>query len=375
MKVLLTSGIYAPDIGGPASYIPKIADALAKRGHEVTVVAVSSGTPGTTRESFGTLVRIERGTGALSRKARTVRALLPHLMSTDLLYANGLFEELRPLLPLVRVPAIAKYVGDWGWERARSKGLYADTIDAFQDAPLGGRAALVRKGRTVSARGFRRVIVPSRYLAQMVSRWYPTPPDVTVIYNGITIPPDLTVPPKDPETFQICTVCRLVPWKHVDELIGFLRHLPGARLKVVGDGEERGNLEAHALACGVRDRVDFKGSLPRKDALAELGSSDLFVLNSDYEGLPHVVLEAMALGVPVVARHSGGSAEVLGDGTFGALGADGAAVLEAIQALRTDPQGRHAMAERARQVYHERYTETAMLAQTVTRLEAAAQGR
>ena len=102
-----------------------------------------------------------------------------------------------------------------------------------------------------------------------------------------------------------------MPWKRVDEVIECLAECSGANLKVVGDGPERIRLERIATEVGLSDRVAFLGALPRERALWEMSTSDVVVLNSDYEGLPHVVVEAMSLGKPVVARYSGGSEEVV----------------------------------------------------------------
>src|SRR6185503_9029583 len=74
-----------------------------------------------------------------------------------------------------------------------------------------------------------------------------------------------------------------------------------ARLTILGDGPLRHSLEALARSLGIADRVDTPGY---GDVLPRLRQADLFVLSSDYEGLPAVVLEALASGVPVVTSDS-----------------------------------------------------------------------
>lgn len=112
-----------------------------------------------------------------------------------------------------------------------------------------------------------------------------------------------------------------------------LREIPGASFIFVGDGPLRESLERQAIEVGVRDRVRFDGY--RADIPRVLGEFDLFVLPSLYEGLPLVLVEAGAAGLPVVATNVDGSAEVVKDGETGRLVAprDPAALAAAIIAL------------------------------------------
>jgi glycosyltransferase involved in cell wall biosynthesis len=94
--------------------------------------------------------------------------------------------------------------------------------------------------------------------------------------------------------------------------------LPGARLRLVGDGADRASLEALAAELGVRSACEFPGFLG--DPLAAIEDADLYVLPSRWEGLPNALLEAIALGLPVVAtRCPTGPKEILQDGRVGRL--------------------------------------------------------
>jgi len=108
----------------------------------------------------------------------------------------------------------------------------------------------------------------------------------------------------------VLTAARLTPWKGVNRLIAALpawrEAVPGTNLVIVGDGPERANLERLAHEVGVAEAVTFVGQVPHEWMPLYLRAADVFVLYSGYEGLPHVVLEAMAAGVPVVASRKGG---------------------------------------------------------------------
>lgn len=99
---------------------------------------------------------------------------------------------------------------------------------------------------------------------------------------------------------RIVTLARMMPQKRLDRLLDAFALLSNkeARLTILGDGPERAKLERRANALGIGARVDMPGFVD--DVPSRLAAADLFVLSSDYEGLPAVLFEALACGVPVV---------------------------------------------------------------------------
>jgi glycosyltransferase involved in cell wall biosynthesis len=94
-----------------------------------------------------------------------------------------------------------------------------------------------------------------------------------------------------------------------------LESAPDAHVVIAGDGPLRAELEANADALGVRDRVLFLGS--RADTIELMAAFDVFVLPSVVEGMSNALLEAMAVGRPVVVTDVGGNPEVVVDGETG----------------------------------------------------------
>ena len=124
-----------------------------------------------------------------------------------------------------------------------------------------------------------------------------------------------------PEERIVLGVGRLVPVKGFDiavrALPGLLARIPDARLVLVGDGPERPHLEGLAVALRVRHRLTITGTVD--DVPALLAAADILVVPSRNEGMGRVLVEAMALGVPVVAAKVGGVASVIEPGRSGEL--------------------------------------------------------
>ena len=143
-----------------------------------------------------------------------------------------------------------------------------------------------------------------------------------------------------PEAFVIAGLGRLVPVKGFDVLVRalptVLRAVPSARVLLVGDGPERAALEAQAAALHVGDRLRITGAT--SDVARWLAACDVLAAPSRNEGMGRALVEAMALGVPVVAAAVGGIPTVVADGESGRLVAseDAAALAEALVELGVD---------------------------------------
>jgi glycosyltransferase involved in cell wall biosynthesis len=126
-------------------------------------------------------------------------------------------------------------------------------------------------------------------------------------------------------------------------------------LLMAGDGELRAELEHFATEIGLSDKVRFLGI--RNDIADLLAASDVFVLTSDWEGLPLTVIEAMASGKPVIATAVGGVPELIADGLNGILvpPGDGTALAKAMVRMVQDFSSRKKMGELGRTIAQERF--------------------
>jgi glycosyltransferase involved in cell wall biosynthesis len=118
---------------------------------------------------------------------------------------------------------------------------------------------------------------------------------------------------------ELVTVARLVPKKGIDLLLQALARLPSPniRCRIIGDGPQREELEDLAQSLNLKDQVEFLGSQPNEKTLAIVGNADLFILpcrktpEGDADGIPVAMMEAMAMGVPVLSTHLTGIPELV----------------------------------------------------------------
>ena len=365
MRILLVSNLFPPDIGGPATYVPRIADELLGRGHSVSVVAGAP--PGEVDASANSwpypLHRVSRGLPLPLRLAVAAATLVRCARRADALYVQGLAgpEMVAVLVGRLLGKAVAlKIVGDNAWEYAIRKGLTRDGIDAFQSARYAGRLRVIRSLVHGYARLVTRLIVPSEYLKSIVRGWGVPAERVIVIRNALTAPViDLEqraakqVSLKAELGFEgalIVTSARLYPWKNLDFLIDLVAKMPSeASLAIVGGGPDHEQLAQRARSRGVERRVRITGNVGHADVQRYLRAADVFVLNTRYEGLSHVMLEAMAAGAPVIASAVGGNPEVIRHEENGLLVPldDGVAICDWIRRLLADAALRERLTCRA----------------------------
>jgi glycosyltransferase involved in cell wall biosynthesis len=150
----------------------------------------------------------------------------------------------------------------------------------------------------------------------------------------------------------IGTVARLTDQKGLDRLIEAIAPIrarwPGLRVLIAGDGPRRAALEAQADRLGLTPVVSFLGHIA--DVRPVYRALDVFVLPSRHEGSPLALVEAMAMGVPVVATRVVGSADLVRDGSTGVLveSERSQALAEAVIRLLADPARRASLAREAR---------------------------
>ena len=308
MRVAFLTGIWPPDVGGPATHGPDFARFLADRGHAVEVVTMADSDP---VDRPVPLHAVPRGRPFVIRYPEVAVAGARLARRSDVVYATATYAAAATAAAVARRPLVAKLVSDPAYERARRYGLFSGSLESFQTAG-GTKVDALKRLRTASLRRARRIVVPSRYLADLAVTWHLDAARVEVLVNPA--PPPVGVTPASLPAGTFVFVGRLTEQKALPVLLDAIDRTDGARLVVVGDGPEREQLERRAS-----DRVTFVGALPRERVLAQLAGARAAVLSSAWENLPHAAVEALAVGTPVVSTAVGGVPEVVTDGSNGLL--------------------------------------------------------
>ncbi|MCC6934553.1 MAG: glycosyltransferase family 4 protein, partial [Candidatus Yanofskybacteria bacterium] len=362
-SILIATGIFAPDIGGPASYARALGARLSADGIQVTVLTYSS----TLRHA---------GDADMPFSVRRVWRVIPwglrHAIyafrayiaarSCDgvlLLNASSAGGVALWAARLARRRVIVRIAGDYAWEMAVQSGQTHLLIDDFQRAPKRGRVARLDRLQRRVCRSADAVLVPSKYLAGMVEGWGVPRDRITVIYNGADVP--LVAAPKEEARRHIgisgsliVSVGRLVPWKGFRMLIKLMPQLLQVnqffRLVIVGDGPDMAMLQSVVRNLGLERKVFLVGRMAPSELAWYLAAADVFVLNTGYEGFSHQILEAMQAGVPVITTTAGGNPEVVVQGENGFLVRynDEFNIAEAIKTVSRQPELRERLIEQGR---------------------------
>ena len=361
MKALLVSGIYPPDVGGPATYIPKIAAQMIDQGIDVEVLTLRNRENLIPASSYKINFVAREGL-LIFRMLRIILLTIKKLRQSDMVLANGLHQEIAVGLCFSSTRSIAKIVGDPVWERARNKGETKVTMSEFKK--LTCRQRLERIFLVWSLNRYDLVICPSVELTQMV-RFWGVKTEVKYIPNGV---PAVNRPTLFKQ-YDVCSASRLVKWKNIDRIIDACS-LAGVTLGVAGDGPEISLLESMSLE--VSSRIDFLGQLDDLQVTELLSKSKIFVLFSDYEGLSFGLLKAMSLGMPIVVSDAPGNLEVLEDriDCIVVPRGDTRKLSMAIRELLDTPDLADELGARALEKAKNNYSETVLLDRVICLLKA-----
>lgn len=328
-KILIATGIYPPDIGGPATIVKALSDSLIENGFEVKIITYS--TVKYLNSDDENVFRILKN--GLVSKIKYLFKMYQLALWSDVVYVTdtysvGYFAYI--LKKIINKKYIIRFAGDSAWEASVANGWTSDYILDFQDNKYDNKIENLKKRRAKILINANKVIAVSNFMSLVAQKIGVLSKNIRVIYNSIDFVKDNDNDEISEKLNQwkkefkiITTVCRLTPWKGVD---GVIRILPGLNnrfgkvmLLVIGDGPEKNNLIKLSSENNMSENVKFLGKVDHDNIIQYLSGSDVFVLNTNYEGLSHTLLESMRAGAPIVTTNVGGNPEVIGNGVEGLL--------------------------------------------------------
>ena len=313
MRILVTVGIFPPDIGGPATFVPKIAKYFQDElNYEIEILTLSENKNSNINDDFS-VKRIDRNLPIIYRWLKTIFTIYKLGKNKDLIFVNGLGTEATIANIFLKKKIIRKIVGDPVWERAYSKAKISESFDEFQVKNYGFSISFQKKVRSFSIKKSNIVVTPSKHLKNFILN-LGFKNKIEIINNGVLIPEENTNIFTN-DQINITIVSRLVSHKNIKKIIRAISDLndPLIYLNIIGDGPELNQLQKISLESNNKDNIIFHGKLIRDDINHIFLKSDIYIQASNYEGLPHSLLEAMSYGIPVLCTPVGECKEILGN--------------------------------------------------------------
>ena len=316
MNILITVGIFPPDIGGPASFVPKISDFLIENGHNVKIICLSEVGNINTEDNFD-VIRIKRSNNLPIRWIKTIYQIVKNGRRSDLIFVNGLGVESAIANLILQKQLIRKIVGDPVWERAYNKKRITESFDDFQINKHSFLIEVQKLLRNWSINSAEIVITPSDHLKSFVSG-IGYSKKILKINNGVNIT-DINRANESKADINLIIISRLVVQKNINIVIEAMKLLDNKNLKlsIIGEGGEFSKLENTIHDLNLQNQVQLLGKIDNNKIPQFLLTADIFIQASDYEGLPHSVLEAINYEVPILSTETGGCKDLLNDGERG----------------------------------------------------------
>jgi len=329
-RILILTGVFLEGVGGPPTLLKELNKDLIERGYRVTVLTFGKKNEAK-KYPYPVKVVSDKWPSFLKSFLYLIKGFWLALKS-DIIYNQDLYTAGLTALLIKRFlgkKLVTRFVGDSAWETALNQGETTDDILTFQDKQYSHLIEKRKKIRKKILLNSDKVIVVSNFLKDLAQKIGVAEEKIKVIYNSVDfldLNDDLKVDLKKELNISgrvILTNARLTPWKGVDMLIKIMPRLiekyGDIKFVIISEGPERKNLEKLVLDLNVEENVFFVGRISRQLVVAYLKMADVFVLNTNYEGMSFVILEAMKVGIPVITTKAGGNLETIKNGQTGLL--------------------------------------------------------
>lgn len=310
MRILITTGIFRPEAGGPATFAAEFAKRLQKTGHKVAVITYSNQPHYESDKEFPfLLIRILRSSHKLLNYLRyfwQVYQAAPHF---DFIYSLDWFSAGLPVMIAARMRN-KKYAlrvgGGYIWEKYLSDGKIPVTLKEFYARGLQNQYYImfVIIRRVFAHASF--IIFNSDAQRELyVSQYALNPHKVGTVYNAITEPKisglvknyktNISVP-----DHEIVFAGRFIKMKNIETLIEAFARLPDTsfNLVLIGEGPTESELRSLVTKLSLTSRVEFLPLMNQTDLYKRIMNSYLFVLPSWTDIAPHQIYECRALNIP-----------------------------------------------------------------------------
>lgn len=319
MKILIPTWIYPPDIGWPASYVPKISARILQDEITPIVITYSNVAEDARYDSLGySVIRIRRKTFFVWNYIRFFFSVLKNGYWCDLIYLQDYFSAGIPTILanlFLRKKLVTKVVWIFSWEQAMNRWMIYETLDDYickrQSTILEG----IKKVEKFLLNQSKTIIVPSNYMKNVLIRFWVHAEKIQVVYNSFdpieeNNPTRIISSPKEKSKLVYLSVGRLVEWKNFERLIENFTSINGI-LYIAWDGPLRDVLIQKIQDTKQEWKVFLLWSLSKKNLYEYYKNIDIFILISSYEGMSHTLIEAMSMNLPIITSNIEANIETL----------------------------------------------------------------
>ena len=217
-----------------------------------------------------------------------------------------------------------RFAGDSAWEVTSARGWTRDYITDFEEKVYDRKIEKLKNRRRKILQSADKIIAVSEFMKELAEKIGVEKQKIKMIYNSIEfldfrVDEGLIEKTKKDLGLEghkiIMSAGRLMPWKGMDKLVEIFgeleKEVSDLKMIIIGDGPEREVIKKQITESKLQDKVFLVGKVPLDKIFSYYSLADVFVLNSKYEGLSHILLEALYAGVPIVASDCGGNPEVV----------------------------------------------------------------
>jgi len=308
-RFLLITSIYPPQVGGPAIFTSRFSNWLLEKNYEVKIVTYTIDK--TTNHKNISYVTLQYN--RIIAFFKFILEILKNSNKKTLILSNGAFIETYFACLISRRKYILKIPGDHVWELSKNRGWTNKSIEDFQSEQLNYLQRILRISTNFALKNAEFVISPSNQLAIFAKKWGVKSEKIKIIYNCVNADLFKKIEITNKQ-FDLITVCRLVPWKGLEELIDCSINL-NLKLLIVGEGPLLNKLKSRAREWPLN--ISFIGNIENSKMPGVLNSAKIFVLNSEFEATSYALIEAKMCGLPVLAKKTDGSLTLVQNGIDG----------------------------------------------------------
>ncbi|MFA4833853.1 MAG: glycosyltransferase [Patescibacteria group bacterium] len=306
LRILIATGIFPPDIGGPATYTKILCEELPRFGCEVRVVTYGDGE---IADCGCQVFKVSRKQNIISRYLKYFWRVWKLAGRAHIIYAHDLVSVGLPcaLVKLFkpRLKLVIRLGGDFLWEKAYNSGWTGKPLSRYYKEPKNfSEKIFLLIYKFVLSRG-NKIIFSTRWQKEIYEKYLKVNPNKADVIDNIF--PEFSLPEKPSgDSRRILLAGRLIKLKNFAKIFAVVKRLPEINLLVIGEGPEEENLKELAKQLKIGDRVNFKKKLPWPELAKEILGSFLVLVPSITEISPNLVLECLKLGQPILVTRECG---------------------------------------------------------------------